>query len=382
MPRLYHKKSRTGCKLCRDRRVKCDEVHPSCGSCSRHQLQCLYDRGHFVQPIRILPASAEPANGESTAVIPVETRERRLMELGLLQIFITEVCPLLPNTVSEAIRRIWTIEVPKLALGYNPLLNIIMVLTLRFMESSRSDYRDLRLTHSSATLRARYVEEALEEFNRPSLGGHVRTLAESKCFTSVLLSYEAFSYLRERCLVPYSPPLEWLDRCKNIMGILRSNLGIVRHGSQALLRQAIEISTPLIEPSFIFCEENRNKFPYLLYRSEIDPESDMDHEAYMNTVCYIGAIMKDIENGESVMFLSGKILVFPILMSSRYLHMLCELKPRALVILAHYFAVASYCRNLWLIGGVPAREIRAIATYLGIQWQESMAWPMRTLQPL
>ncbi|GAP89159.1 putative c6 transcription protein [Rosellinia necatrix] len=41
-PRLYHKKSRTGCLRCKQRRVKCDELRPSCSSCSRHLVECVY----------------------------------------------------------------------------------------------------------------------------------------------------------------------------------------------------------------------------------------------------------------------------------------------------------------------------------------------------
>lgn len=41
-PRLYHKKSRTGCSRCKARRVKCDEARPACGGCSRHQVACVY----------------------------------------------------------------------------------------------------------------------------------------------------------------------------------------------------------------------------------------------------------------------------------------------------------------------------------------------------
>ncbi|XXH00305.1 hypothetical protein Hte_006647 [Hypoxylon texense] len=41
-PRLYHKKSRTGCIRCKQRRVKCDENRPSCGSCSKHAVECVY----------------------------------------------------------------------------------------------------------------------------------------------------------------------------------------------------------------------------------------------------------------------------------------------------------------------------------------------------
>ncbi|TLS30390.1 hypothetical protein PpBr36_02445 [Pyricularia pennisetigena] len=41
-PRLYHKKSRTGCFRCKGRRVKCDEQRPACGGCSRHMVECVY----------------------------------------------------------------------------------------------------------------------------------------------------------------------------------------------------------------------------------------------------------------------------------------------------------------------------------------------------
>ncbi|KAI0120084.1 hypothetical protein GGR51DRAFT_9529 [Nemania sp. FL0031] len=41
-PRLYHKKSRTGCLRCKQRRVKCDELRPTCSSCSRHLVECVY----------------------------------------------------------------------------------------------------------------------------------------------------------------------------------------------------------------------------------------------------------------------------------------------------------------------------------------------------
>ncbi|CZT46691.1 uncharacterized protein RSE6_07163 [Rhynchosporium secalis] len=38
-PRLHQKKSRTGCQQYRARRVKCNKIHPMCGSCVRHKTQ-------------------------------------------------------------------------------------------------------------------------------------------------------------------------------------------------------------------------------------------------------------------------------------------------------------------------------------------------------
>ncbi|KAK4096392.1 hypothetical protein N658DRAFT_519227 [Parathielavia hyrcaniae] len=38
--RLGYTKSRTGCRRCKQRRVKCDETKPSCKACARHGVQC------------------------------------------------------------------------------------------------------------------------------------------------------------------------------------------------------------------------------------------------------------------------------------------------------------------------------------------------------
>ena len=35
-------RSRAGCTTCKQRRVRCDEAHPTCGHCDRLQLECLY----------------------------------------------------------------------------------------------------------------------------------------------------------------------------------------------------------------------------------------------------------------------------------------------------------------------------------------------------
>ncbi|KFY47087.1 hypothetical protein V494_00176 [Pseudogymnoascus sp. VKM F-4513 (FW-928)] len=35
-------RSRAGCMICKQRRVRCDELHPVCGHCSRLQLDCVY----------------------------------------------------------------------------------------------------------------------------------------------------------------------------------------------------------------------------------------------------------------------------------------------------------------------------------------------------
>ena len=41
-PRRFHRKSRSGCLECRNRRVKCDELHPVCRKCAVGGRRCVY----------------------------------------------------------------------------------------------------------------------------------------------------------------------------------------------------------------------------------------------------------------------------------------------------------------------------------------------------
>ncbi|KAI0157435.1 hypothetical protein GGR57DRAFT_66846 [Xylariaceae sp. FL1272] len=70
-PRLYHKKSRTGCLRCKQRRVKCDELRPSCGSCTRHAVECLYANQAPVPGNA--PSQAGPAGADDQKAFAVPT---------------------------------------------------------------------------------------------------------------------------------------------------------------------------------------------------------------------------------------------------------------------------------------------------------------------
>ncbi|KAL6709194.1 hypothetical protein ACN47E_002010 [Coniothyrium glycines] len=56
MPRLGHKKSRLGCRQCKTRHVKCDELKP-CSNCARHGVPCSLLTGDPKVPQQVPPAT-------------------------------------------------------------------------------------------------------------------------------------------------------------------------------------------------------------------------------------------------------------------------------------------------------------------------------------
>ncbi|KAI0201288.1 hypothetical protein F4808DRAFT_133261 [Astrocystis sublimbata] len=179
-PRLYHKKSRMGCLRCKQRRVKCDELRPSCSSCSRHFVECVYPTqspalasgkstliiqpgrtplAHTISSTRTTPEatahrseyapSSTPSNfqvGEAASVVsphnsrfypsPSESHptthvdeteddvefpdgpERRLWELRLMHNSQIRMTEPFAKPLGESSRRMWTEEVPDMAFSF------------------------------------------------------------------------------------------------------------------------------------------------------------------------------------------------------------------------------------------------------------------------
>lgn len=59
-------RSRTGCVTCKQRRVRCDEAHPTCGHCTRLQLNCAY----AVPSRRARTTRLDNSNGEQEGQRP------------------------------------------------------------------------------------------------------------------------------------------------------------------------------------------------------------------------------------------------------------------------------------------------------------------------
>ncbi|OJJ68823.1 hypothetical protein ASPBRDRAFT_46103 [Aspergillus brasiliensis CBS 101740] len=69
--RKSHRKSRLGCKNCKRRRVKCDEIKPHCTNCLRHSIECDYSSQPQTNPNSTPPSQhsdsiSPPSQGPST----------------------------------------------------------------------------------------------------------------------------------------------------------------------------------------------------------------------------------------------------------------------------------------------------------------------------
>ncbi|KAI1407151.1 hypothetical protein F5Y13DRAFT_206637 [Hypoxylon sp. FL1857] len=177
--RRSHKKSRAGCQSCKMRKVKCDEVKPICGGCTRFSLPCYFpslpaseqprERDNpFFRPKRGRPRKdwASLANASSTedterrlsetatsssASITEEPRALNVDDLELIYHFTRD------DSLSLGNGGIWRDEVLRLGFEYHCVLHLVLALSalhlaaLRPSESTK--YEELADSHSALGLR-------------------------------------------------------------------------------------------------------------------------------------------------------------------------------------------------------------------------------------
>lgn len=167
--RAFHNKSKTGCRTCRSRRVKCDETKPTCTRCKSARRSC----GGY-EPFKVW--LFEPT---STTILATDCHERRA-----LQFFQYQTSPILA-AFSKFTQRFWEDFIARMALAEPAVRHMTIALATR-QEGASCSPDDL---YSLSRLRSHAFSSALQLLVRPE--PQTSTLA---ILMSCLLfvGYEAF----------------------------------------------------------------------------------------------------------------------------------------------------------------------------------------------
>jgi Fungal specific transcription factor domain len=74
------------------------------------------------------------------------------------------------------------------------------------------------------------------------------------------------------------------------------------------------------------------------------------------------------------------LLAWPVQLTDKYLELLHERRPEALIILAYYGVLLHFHRASWAIGDSGASLIKAVNAHTGPYWERWMAWPNRIVE--
>lgn len=386
--------------------LKCDEAHPVCKSCQRHNLPCVYDR--------TLPAKSESSGARSTgsdatakdtktekSTAPVsitistpdndsnhedlpESRSRRMLELKLLQHFIMKTSLTLLGSPEKPLASSgYRDSVQHLALTNDALLYAIHSITAAHLAKT-SSFKD---REANASAHQRYFDRALR-LHQYDIAHLDKENADAVCITSTFVRVTAFVTLQERHIssTSYMPPLNWLLTTAGAAKVFTASWDWISDDQDSVTMQLIARSRVLNDIETLFRQIDMDALSLLLRRSPEYPEASAEpwtpetEEVYANTINYITSVRLALENKEvPLSMVCRRLIVFPMIVQALFIEMVVEGRPRALVVLAWYFGLLSLFQRVWWIGDTGRKEVLGLKGMLGEEWFELLEWPIGML---
>lgn len=307
---------------------------------------------------------------------PEECEGRRKLELQLFGHYITETGP------SIAVDRIaydfWVTVLCRMAFKSDALLYAVYFMTALHMAKCEgtTDPHSMDVCHSYLKLAIREHQKEINQLSKENV--------DIVCLTSSVFRVYSFITLQERVIQPYTPPTEWLRVTCSSTAVFRQSWDLIKDDEDSVLGRVLRAVPIVLDDEARESAQYRRDLLHLLQRYEYhqltetwDPEIQA---AYESTLSYIGGVWMDMNNHDPPGSIGKRLIVFPMLVRKRFVDLVEEQQPRALVILAHYFALLATLRGYWWIGDVGHREVRAIADVIPLEWKSMMAWPLQILE--
>lgn len=228
-----------------------------------------------------------------------------------------------------------------------------------------------------------YLDEAIRE-HKDDVANLSRANADAACLTSHFIRLAAFAIIQERALTPYTPPAQWLQMTRGVVEIHKAAWDWIEHDEASVSMRLIRRFPIVIDPDTLYTEEHQQGLLHLLHRSQdhqaTEPWSAEVQEAYAGAISVIGSTLKAIVARDTRTNISRRLNVFPLLIPERYMQLVLDMKPRALVILAHFFFLLARLNDVWWIGDSGPREVRGIKTVLSGEWLDMLNWSIKNME--
>ncbi|KAL1297376.1 hypothetical protein AAFC00_004916 [Neodothiora populina] len=424
-PRLNHRKSRTGCTTCKQRKIKCDERKPDCTACLRHRVKCTYDislpprrdkiaansssRGSTdASPNLVDSVTADPNGSHEANLLDISGLQRKQLELFLLHRFISAVSLTFPAAEDPELRYLYPRDAVELSFSFPFLQNTILAITalhtavLRLSPQLNQDEDEAPSTKLPAAFQGMdfaqihrfYLNLALHQ-QRTELASISNDNGEALTLASVMLAMIA-----NRLLSPidsehsrensYSPPIQALYISQATGPIIQAAMPYI--SDQTHLSRMIRWGRDKF--SVVFSDTRpdgtstalglsvKPPFSQLLEFEDAAEAEDSDSDtvaAYAKTVTYVNELHSGVLRGDSSRELCRSAMAFAPVVPRRFIGLLAEERPRALAIYAHYMALVKRVEQYWWFAGAAEREVFGVNSIMPDSWRWAMAWPLEMI---
>ncbi|KAG9231777.1 hypothetical protein BJ875DRAFT_106506 [Amylocarpus encephaloides] len=413
--RRPHKKSRRGCKRCKARRMKCDEVHPVCGHCFKSQVECDYGllgnlgstqallknaRSPFMQasptssghsslspsPQPNQPSSQANDIGSSVTFIKnqifapsispnIAIPPERLLDLKLFHHYV-EMTQGLPavNTLNQNIRihpliderthpiynvkKTWSNWIIRLAVETPHLMDALLAFSATHLRNNTAN-ADRGMVEAAH----RYMIRAIEEHGRQVRAGISAENAEVTFATSTFICFHVTS---ER-LVTYGDEerslMHWYHPWHGIRTLLSACWDYIKSPdikSILIYEQSLDLGTQTEVPS---------TFDFLMDGLDPDSVHTDTFRAYTTAIYYLNKISQEP--------LARHVLKFTGMVTTRFVELVSVNDPRALTMVGYHLMLVKQLNQVWWLKGSADRDFALVMESLPETWKPKMAMAMK-----
>ena len=282
------------------------------------------------------------------------------------------------RTFSSAKEGVWTTLAPTIAFKNDFLMDAILAIAAQ--DLSRTDETDKEAAEASE----RYFDSALR--------GHMQALklidisqdvASAVLITSAIVNVYSLALT---AMVPTTEPdsvyslMRWLRVARGCRAVIDAR--IPWHAGNEVMLAFLEADPDMRDGALLFAPENRDKLQHLLdWGTEFETITEADRDAYEQTLSFVGFTHMSVDSYKNNPLVTCRcVLVLPSRCPGRFVELVEEKRPRALVILAHHFAALTLIKaDYWWSRGVAERQIRLIYRLLPTAWKGMMEFPLQCI---
>lgn len=388
--RRSHKKSRYGCRECKQRHSKCDESRPACRNCTNANRHCSY-----LLPSRASPAASfsvialdSPGTSASQTTTAVSTpspnsvssdihAERySLLHLELLHHFGSVLLNDLPLARGRGDSQALLTIIHEEAKSAPFLMDELLAISAAHRSTVAQDQRDRQAHLTEAT---KLQTRALNLYNQAPTA-----ISEENCVAMFLFSaFLAQQVLFETFAVRSSLPalLDKLTQClrlhRGIATVTGSSWPYLKSRLEPLFGHEVMEGAGSSEGVGSECAELLN----LLSSSTDNQLDDSAREACITAVKTLQRMFDTRRNMEMAGYqcVNSAVSEWPVRVPIEYIQLVHQRRPEALLVLAHYAVLLHMARDYWAVGDVGAFIIRSVSDHLGDYWAAWLEWPNQCL---
>ncbi|CAG8309159.1 unnamed protein product [Penicillium salamii] len=376
--RRPHRKSRHGCVECKRRRVKCDETRPTCSNCDKRHTECEYGSStSFLwtnedpEGVRDFARSSSAATDLGMTPSTENTPSLNVHDLELMM----QWCNSTFHTLSrnQQTDPIWRNIVPEEALSHPFLMHGILALAALH----------LARTGPEASRRASYLNRAVAHQNqalalfRGLLGGVNEDNAKAMfAFAGIVVIY-TFGF-------PNTPGVQdpWTS-VDDLYQVL-----VLTRGVQQVIYAPRDFRTFLSNSSFGPILQVETVVGILpddavaalrqLHAANETCGQDTNHELqiYAEVIKNLEEMLTWVYGGMRANTIAGR---WAIKLPARFMELLREREPLALVMLSYYGVLLKCLEHKWCFDEWSIRVAKVVWAILDDQWRPLIHWSMTEL---